>query len=323
MKTLPIAFLLLTSATKFNLPVEVVCNGKPLRGMGGVICAQAEPPSSLKVKLPPTRGQLRVTDCDQDLTLDGNPDDFNTQIERQGWWIFARTVRVLSETPTFPLPRKSYDDCGLTVSVVGENTGVQTADVIFDTRVQGAFAVMTCGGVVSKVDKVGVCRALEGARLEFGTSEQKGTMVVIGSSCRVSSQIDLSARRSVALQVPEGRCVIDLGWVNGQVQQRSRVLVLGQSRESRELDNPLMVRDGDKRRVYKPIGASLTSTEIYQEDKVLWRSGSRDDDSYSFEDKGWPPGSIACHTSYSQALQSISGSCYNLDSDKEVPYFFK
>jgi hypothetical protein len=228
-------------------------------------------------------------------------------------------VRVLSETPTFSIPKRSYDDCGIAVSVVGEGTGTQTAVVIFESRMQGSFATMTCGNTVSKVDKVAVCKALEGARLEFATAEQKGIMAVVGTSCGVSSRIDLSERRSISLQVPDGRCVVDLGWVNGGVRQRSRVLVLGQSRESRELDNPLM----DKGRIYKPIGANLTATEVYSGDKILWRSGAKEQDSYSLEGESWPSGSIACHTSYSQSLQSISGSCYNLGSDKEVPYFFK
>jgi len=211
--------------------------------------------------------------------------------------------------------------------VVGENTGTQTADVIFEGRMQGAFTLMRCGGEFVRVDKIGMCKALAGGELTFSSPEMKGTMFAIGSSCAIAEQADLSLGQTIKLQVPTGRCVIDLAWVNGSASQKSRVLILGQDREARELDNPLMVRDGGSRRIYKPIGANLTSTEIYQGERVVWRSGVRDQDSYTIssdKDGGpWGADYIACHTAYSQALQSISGSCYNLSSDKEVPYFFK
>jgi hypothetical protein len=314
---------------KFNLPIEVICNGKPLQGWGAVICAQKDPPTHLKVKIPPTKGQLRVTDCNSDLTSDGNPDDFNTQIERQGWWIFSRTVRVLSTTPLFSLPLRSYDDCGITASVAGEKTGVQTADVVFDSKMDGDFVEMTCANKKTSVDRVALCQALEGAELTFTPKNLQGTIIVIGTGCGVSARSEGSS--PIKLRVPSGRCVIDLSWVNLDSSKRSRVLVIGHPRSDQELDNPLMVREGSKRRIFKPIGAAIMSTEIYSGDTILWRSGEREQDSYHIDPKEdnasgleeWPKGAIACHTAYSRTLQSISGSCYTLDSDREIPYLFK
>lgn len=78
----------------------------------------------------------------------------------------------------------------------------------------------------------------------------------------------------------------------------------------------------------------MVSTEIYLGQQTLWRSGVRKDESYVLrpgEDNGeaykssgkWPQDAVACHTAYTDVFDSMSGSCYDLNAMREVPYFFR
>lgn len=333
MKSLFLAAIFVTTpafAQKFNLPVELQCEGKTVYARGAYICAQKEVPRFLRVKIPPTKGQLRAVDCNEDLTDDKNPDDFNMKIERDGWWIFSRAVRVLDSTPRFNIPARSYNDCAIFVSVAGEKTGVQSALIVYDDRMSGTFLEMVCGSqaVYAPVNKVASCQALEGARLAFRYKPKVGVGLAHASGCGLTQRLDLTKEQTFEVRVPPGHCEIDFAWVTADKSEKTRVLVVGDKRESRELDSPLMVKEGNGYRVYKPNSATIISTEVYDGERVVFRSGVRDNESYSLTPGSdgpnpWPASGVACHTAYSDTLNSMSSVCYQVSTMRETPYVFK
>lgn len=338
-------------ASSYDLPFEVLCDDVLVSAQGGLICPTTAAGSrlSLKVKIPPTRGQLRVLDCEQELTADGNPDDFNTVIEKTGWWLWRKTVRKLDATPVFPLPIKDYTDCPVVISVTGEDAGVQTAALVLEPRavtqsnVWRDFLHFSCDGDMRPTSKgVGFCRGFEGARVRVRLNEapKSGKFFLVGTSCGINQVLDFDLIRSgpsplqVEFTMPEGICLLDAGLASEGKKTKSRVMLVGEDRGARKLDNPVMVLDGKDRRVYKPQGAKMVATEIYLGQQILWRSGVRKDESFVIrpgEDNGdaykssgkWPQDSVSCHTAYTDVFDSMSGSCYDLNTMREVPYFFR
>jgi hypothetical protein len=93
-----------------------------------------------------------------------------------------------------------------------------------------------------------------------------------------------------------------------------------------------MVKDGDGVKVYKPLNASILSTEIYDGTAVIWRSGPRDQEYYTLNPNSdniegvrvWGDTQVMCHTAYSDVLNSTSIMCYNPVSGQDIPqYIFK
>ena len=327
-------------AESYDLPIEASCGGRTTQSTGGFVCAYNKALTfterTLKVKIPPTRGQIRIIDCEQELTEDGNPDDFNHQIEKSGWWLWKKTVRVLSETPSFKLPLKDYKDCPVVISVAGEDAGVQVAAIVFEPKaLYNPWNIdYRCGQTDATVNgSVGICKAFEGAIVTFESNMKDREFHAIGTACGVNAE---SQNGRLQFAMPEGVCLVDMGRLSadGETTWRTRFLFLGQDRAARKLDNPTMVFQRGGVRVYKPQGARIISSEIYLKDKIIWRSGSRNDDSYflapdkdnsgKYKESGkWPDGSIVCHTAYTNEFDSMSGSCYDIKSHREVPYFFR
>lgn len=333
---------------KYNLPMEINCLGKIIQVKGVAICAQPNPPEYLKVKIPPSRGQLRVTDCNQDLTSDGNPDDFNTKLEKQGWWIFGRQVRIMNDTPMFPLPQRSYNDCAIVAAVSGEDTGVQAGLIIYDNRNydSSGFIEMSCAASDDfvPVTKAASCSGLNGAKLVFRVNPKKvvaGGFLLVGSwdtryNCNLKEERKLTgdpALDLISTKIDTGPCILEVAWVKSASEvNKVRILTSGKAREDRELDNVLAVAEGDGVKVYKPNGASIVSSELYELGHVLWRSGPHAEDSYvlnpkehnALNRKTWGVGTVLCHTAYSASFNSFSGTCYKADgTNQEIPYSFK
>lgn len=321
MKTFIVTLLMLVpfmafgaSQGPFNLYTKVSCNGKEFFAQGGIICAQ-DPAlaSSMKIKIPPTRGQLRVTDCDKDLTVDGNPDDFNTVTYREGFWIFGREVRKLSNTPGFPLPAKNRKDCAIAAAVFGDEAGLQVAAIIQEPKTLDHIADLPCQEASTGLY---TCKGLAGSRLAVKPLSA-GTLIVLGSGCG----INLRSTSSVDIVIPEGACVVSMSLVTAKQTLSSRMLLLGAAREKRELDSPIVLKDGDEVRVIKPLSATAMTSEVYQGETIIWRSGQKKDDSYKMDMPA--NGTIMCHTAWSQELNSVSGICYNSGTFTEVPYQFR
>lgn len=313
------------AVAQFNLPFEVTCNSTTWAGQGGIICAQDKSQASvLKVKIPPTKGQLRVVDCDNDLTDNKRPNDFNTVTFKEGFWLWSRSVRRLDTTPLFSLPAKSRKDCAIAVSVYGDQAGLQMATIIQEPAPLDHIADLPC---LEASTGLYTCSGLEGARLTVA-SKTPGTLLILGSGCGINIRSETGV---TVLKLPKGACVVDLALVTADSSKRARLLLLGRDRQKRELDTPLMVLDGANRRIIKPLGASMTATEIYLGDQVLWRSGVRADDSYKLDPSkdnadglgNWPQGSVGCHSAYSAEFNSFSGSCFDMNSGTELPYTFK
>lgn len=332
------------SASKFDLPVQISCGEQGGFFHGAAVCSIPwGSPVRLKVKTPPTRGQLRVVDCDQVLTKDGNPDDFNMVIDKVGFWLWQRRVIRIDSPPEFVFPLRNFNDCPAVVSVAGQNAGVQSAIILIDHRFHTSkptlhdYLTFSCSGPFEKTSGgLGVCKGLEGGRFSVKPTvpQPSGTMFLVGSSCGITRTMDLSKDKEAEVYLPNGSCILDVGMVVDQKKYKSRFLLIGEDRTARKIDSPIMIKERDGRRVYRPQGANMTSTEIYHEGGVLWRSGVRDQDSYTidpdkdnaepYKSKGiWPRGAIACHTAYAEDIDSIGGSCYDLNTLVEKPYFFR
>lgn len=354
-------------AISYDLPIDVSCGDGTISGVGAIICPSLpEGVIRLKVKVPPTKGQMRILDCEQELTADGNPDDFNMQIEKKGWWLWRKTVRILDKTPEVWLPNKDYTDCPIIVSVTGEGAGVHTAAIVYEPRKRHDFVNLECsGGEVHRNQGTGTCRTFEGARIRFSLTPDaemagKSHLFVVGTGCGINEKRSLENFTPIEIDMPRGLCIVDVGMVvdgarfireagvsftvpewppvrtltDKDLKLKSRFLLIGEDRSARKLDNPVMVREKDSVRVYKPQGATMVATEIYLKERVLWRSGVRKDESYVLrpsEDNGeqyrssgkWPSGTVACHTAYTDKFNSMSTSCYDLNTLREMPYFFR
>jgi hypothetical protein len=158
-----------------------------------------------------------------------------------------------------------------------------------------------------------------------------GITEVIGSQCEIITKLDAkNAGEIIELKTPKDFCIIDISNQNLEGFQRARLFVIGMLREKREIDSPTQFKDGEKRRVVTPIGTDFIHTEIYEDEKRVWSSGQRKAESYHLDPEAdnkegydsWKPNPFACHTAYSAQYDSVSGSCYNLYTNEEVPYFF-
>lgn len=349
-KIIPILSIIATPAfADLNLPTKFFCNGEWHYNLGGGICHDEEAfQAKVKIKIPPTKGQFRAVNCERELTKDGNPDDFNTAVWKTGWWLWQKTVILPSETPEVRFPLDRTDNCPISMSLAALKTGVQSSIVFYEKNKEvdgkdfnyGYFADYSCAKSdwVPMTGKnpgssgvgVGFCRALTDATLKFRINKP-GITEVIGSQCEIIAKLDSNtAGEIITVKVPKDFCVIDLSNQNLEGFERARFFVIGVKRDKREIDSPTQFKDGDKRRVVKPIGTDFIHTEIYEDGKRVWSSGEREDNTYhldpTIDNKSgyntWQPNTFACHTAYNAQYDSVSGSCYNLKTNEEVPYFF-
>jgi hypothetical protein len=328
----------------YDLPFELDC--KSSKSLHSGVAACSLPWGSLmklKIKIPPTRGQLRVVDCDQVLTNGGNPDDFNMIIEASGFWLWQRRVIRLDNPPEFVFPLRNFNDCPIVVSVAGEKAGIQTGIILADHRFHEKppqlhdYLKFSCAGPIQETSGgLAVCKGLEGSRffVSLKQPEKEGTMFLVGTGCGITRTVNLAESNTAEIFLPSGSCVLDVGVVVRQMKLKTRFMLLGIERTIRKIDDPVMSQEGSNRRVYMPQGANLASTEIYFGNTVLWRSGIRMDSSYVIRpnaDNGepyrsqdkWPDGAIACNTAYAEDIDSVSGTCYDLRTMVEKPYTFK
>jgi hypothetical protein len=320
-------FSSLAEAKSYDLAVQAMCNGKWEQANGVFVCNQKVlQQARIKLKIPPTRGQIRVVDCNKDLTADGNPDDFNTQIWRTGWWIFAKSVIVPSETPEIILPTTypSSNDCAIVASVIGIDSGAHDAVFLYqsDTSLVDIFDYSCAGDAYLKtVNGMGKCRALEGASLTIKITppSDAGVLNIVGDLCGIKYKIPYQTNNEIiqTIQIPRDVCPLDVQIVTKDKDLRSRFILVGKDRKKIAIDNPLMIQDGGKKRVFLPTNATVMSSEIYYQDKVTWRSGPRKEDSYEIGNAD----GIVCHSAWS--LASFSGSCWDFKTNQEVPYYFK
>ena len=331
-------FSSLAEARSYDLAVQAMCNGQWEQARGIFVCNQkALQQARIKLKIPPTRGQMRVVDCNKDLTADGNPDDFNTQIWKSGWWVFAKSVIIPSDTPEIALPTTypASNDCIIVASVVGIDAGVQNAVFLYqsDKFLVDMFDYSCAGNDFLKtVNGVGKCKALEGSSFTIRVTPPAniGTVNIEGSLCGIRDKITFVSKDpiTISIKVPKNVCPVDVQMVTKDKDMRSRFILAGEDRKRIGLDNPLMIQDGDGKRIFMPITGTVMSTEFYYQDKVVWRSGFRKDDSYRLvPDKdswtsGWPDGTVACHSAWS-TVNAFSGSCWDLKTNREIPYYFK
>lgn len=350
------------SQDSFDLPIKVWCNDEWSISEGVFLCNQVtNKPLLLKIKIPPTKGSFRVVNCNRDLTVDGNPDDFDSQIWKSGWWIFSKVVRVFAETPQIivPLEEMRKSDCPIVVSEYAEYAGGHNAVLLnVEDKRLADFLEYSCAGKpfistgstrgVSGLG-LGVCRGLVGAEVLVRLKAKENTAVVIsGSKCEIFEQYRLKVGESfsVRFDLSKGVCPVTVEAMALKKTVRSVFLFVGIPRENYMIDSPLLVKDGNMRRAILPISASMLSVEIYKGEKIVWRSG-RKDASFSFNDNsnsgsgsssstegGWSDrgevesvsadfsGLVGCLTGYSRDSNSMSGACYDLSTMKELSYFF-
>lgn len=318
----------------FDLPIKTKCNEQWTVSQGVFLCNQKQSQSLfLKIKIPPTKGSFRVVNCNRDLTNDGNPDDFDSQIWKEGWWIFSRTVRVFAETPqiTVPVEETRKDDCPIVITQYADYAGGHSA-VLYsaeDKRLADILeyscagrAFIPTGGVSGA--GMGSCRAITGAELQIRFIAKEPTVLILsGSKCHVFEKHELKAQEQSLskIKVSKGVCPVTVEAKSLNSVQRSVFMVVGYPREEFSIDSPFLFAEGSKRRAVCPMTATMLSVEVYNGEKIIWRSG-RKESTFEFETKDFPANSIACLTAYAEDSNSMSGSCFELGSMKELPYNF-
>lgn len=331
-KLITLIFLLYSSlafANSYNLPIQAQCNGQWNYAAGSFVCNQdANQTTQFKVKIPPTKGQIRVVNCNGDITADGNPDDFNTVTWKTGWWFWRRTHIIYAETPIITLPTNIANECAIVVSVTGENTGTQNAVLLYHTDPKlNDFMAYKCGESdwLPTQKGVGSCHKLTGAIFSVKIPVSEPSVVNL-KGCNLQKKIPVDKASNVIEEVviQQDSCVLDVQKVTTSKDERSRFLLIGKDRTLQELDSPTMIAEGTSRRVIKPLSASLILTEYYINNSITWRV-VKIDDNYLLkpDDDGWDANNITCHTAYFNTTGSISRSCYNMRTLQEVPQIFK
>jgi len=329
--------------SNFNLPTKFLCNGKWNHNLGGGICHDTLASSAkVKIKIPPTKGQFRAVNCERELTKDGNPDDFNTATWKSGWWLWQKTIILPSKTPEISFPLENQDNCPISMSLAAMKTGVQSAIVLYEKKKEYAnFLDYSCAnGEWIPVGKevpgasgngTGFCRVLEKSSVRLRLNAT-GITEIVSSTCQLTAKDeDTKVGTIIRFEIPSGLCIIDVSNQTLAKYQRARIVVYGLRRDKREIDNPTQFADGTKKRVVRPIGTDFMHSEIYSNGVRVWSSGERTDDVYHLDPavdngeglKAYTASQVACHTAYSATYESVSGSCYNLMSNTEVPYMFE
>jgi len=335
----------------YNQPFKIKCAGQWYNAKGLIVCkekALAYP--TLKFKLPPVPGKLRVVDCERELTEDGNPDDFNTVEWKQGWWIFARRIIRLTDTPEVRLGFRNANltNCPVVSSISGVGTGTQSGVMVFDIKSNRGNKMMYSCGRQSPFHKfgdttdlvvgdgvfsgIGACQVLSGnkVRLAWDKSLLPASLSIAAINCGIADMRNFQVGEEpfYNITVQKGICAYDMSLVTTEGVTRYRLITLGDSGGRSELDNPVVVfQDRRKIRVIKPLGADLYNTEIYRGDKIVWKSEQRDSKSFHIDkedDVDWQNGDRVCTTAYRDSDGSMGRSCYVVENTvlKQVDYDF-
>ena len=334
--TLAITLLLSNTAlAKFNLPFYFFCKGKWILSEGISICSDYGL-AKIKAKIPPTAGQIRAIDCQDELYRE----DFNTQIWKTGFWLWKRAVIIPSKTPQIDIPisHRYQENCPIYIGVASyPDVGFQQA-VLFYTKKYDDFLEYRCAyGDWIKTGEfgpgVGYCKNFMNSTVQLKVKAKKAILNVIGSTCGISINAKVNGTGFVKFDMPNGVCVVDVLLTDTEGSKRTRLALVGINPAERELTQPVQLHEGTgKRKVVQPLGSEILSTEIIKGDEVIWRSGPKEEQNYDIEapnpvnrnrEEEWDDETYACHTAYSGQLNSIAGSCYHLKTNKQVPYFFK
>lgn len=327
---LTLAIMATTAQAEYNLPFAFKCGSEWVQGVGIGICASPTTLAGIKAKIPPVAGQIRALDCQQELVRQ----DFNTKIWKTGWWLWAKTIIIPSETPIVNLPiNRQIQNCPIYVGVASyPDIGFQEA-ILLHTDPMDTFLEFSCayGPWISAKNGVGSCSAFAGSTLRLRMTANPGIVNVIGSSCAINIEKEIKQQTIIEFDMPKDECILDILLSELPKAKRSRLLVLGKDPAKRELTNPLQIDEGDKKRIIKPLGAEMMGTEIFVGSKRVWSSAPKTDDSYHLDpsvdnEQGsskWHSSAIACHNAYSGKLRSISGACYRLNGNIEVPFEVK
>ena len=314
----------------FSLPVKAACNGENITFVGGYICNQKVlTPLRIKVKLPPTKGRIRIADCNRDLTQDGNPDDFNSETWSTGFWFWRHHRILATDTPEIFLYPPVDDNCPLEIGTYAEDAGEQAAVMFYVRKGYKDFLRFRCAGqpFTYTENGVAICKGLSGANIEFKSDLPGEPYIINIKGCGIQAEYKTTY---FTVKMPGKICTLDVQLVTETKDWRTRFFVMGQDRSLAEIDSPSMIRDGQLRRVFKPLNASVMSTEIYHNGVILWKSEPHREDSYHLDSKVdtkkglnyWPEGALACHTAYSEKTDSMSESCYDVNKSTKVPYVF-
>ena len=332
MKSVLALSLLATSAlADYNLPIRYKCGQEWVVGSGVGICSTPTSLVTLKAKIPPTAGQIRAIDCQRKLMRE----DFNTKTWKTGWWLWARTIILPSETPKIEIPiAKQIKNCPIYLGVASyPDTGYQEAILLY-TEPKDDFLYYSCayGPWIGTKGGTGVCSSFANSTMRLKIQNAKrGILSVVGTGCGLNIERDIQGESIIEIPMPKDECLVDVLLTQVGESQFSRFLTLGIDPSKRELTKPLQLIDGARRRVVAPLGMETIGTEIFVGDKMVWSSGARTEESYHLDpraDNGqgltnWQENAIACHTAYSGKLRSISGACYVLRTNQEVPFEVK
>ena len=332
----------------FLLPFQALCgvlaSGQPawFPSSGLFVCAQPEGVGEVRVKLPPSRGQFRVLDCEQDLTPDGTPDDFNRNSAIRSF-LFFRFARVFpNESFNFRFPRTaSQNACPVVLSTAGEDSGTQKAIVDYFTPAGTTLEVRyACRGKThstytgspwSSGFGAGGCVTLEGAQaaLQVSVPAPRGTLKVVSKACGLTAQQtfgpadlvfkDLRAWVSFPWSVPEGLCPMSIE-VTAETTTQAQIIFVGHSRDRAEIDTPRLVQDGDRRRIIAPLFSTAFDAHVLVGDKAIWRSQSESRNPAIPRDL--PTGAKICAAAWGRE-NSVSTACFEANNGKEVPYDFR
>lgn len=232
--------------SSFTLPIKVLCDGAWQIAFGASLCST--PVEAIKVKIPPTQGIIRVMDCNRDLTKDGNPDEFNQQTWKEGWWIFSREKRVLTDTPMIPL-RNADPSCPIVVSLAESSSAAHSAVIAWHDATQpGLFGSLFCGGEpVEIVNGTAVCKARPGTKLRVniaGNDAGKGKSIYNFAGCGVKAKRRVPDELAVVeLSTPAKPCqmLVTGHWLQDStmVEHAARILYVPSLPEgARGIDSP-------------------------------------------------------------------------------------
>ena len=304
-------------------------------GVGIYICSTVESQATIKFKLPANKGQFIPMDCDDILTDNKLPNDFNNTWSEKSFMLFwKRKFMNISESPSITVPVKN--NCPITTSISGEGTGTQNGIVVYHKFNNPQMAInnimYTCGNQMYKTDGqytgysygpgVGGCNALDQSNAKFDIMPDSFPAIVrIDSNCGQKAYKELLIKEPYTFnfKVQKGICVYDVRVLEKNKEKQAKFLYQGLDREAHRIDSPVMVSVGDgKIDVYKPLGASIMQIEIYYASKVFWRSGSRSDDKISM--KVEEPYGILCAFAYS-ADGAFSHECTDRNGNFVMRFF--
>lgn len=263
---------------------------------GIYICATQESSATIKFKLPANKGQFIPMDCDDILTDNKLPNDFNNTWTEKNFLLFWKRKFVsITESPSIIVPIKN--NCPITSSISSDGTGTQNGIIVYHKFTTPTLNIAyTCGNDIYKTNGmhtgysygpgVGGCTALEQSNTKFTiTPDLVPAIIRIESNCGQKDYKEALVEEPYTFnfKVQKGICVYDVRVINRGGEAQAKFLYQGIDREAHRIDSPVIIRNPDKNEdghlsVYKPLGASIIQIEIYYGSKVYWRSGSRSDD---------------------------------------------